>query len=223
MILLFCLQRPEILSYNDLAIQWGLRMVYHHRQITKELFAKYKRRFSPCGSVASLYLWAIACGAVEGMRITKNKLQKLNRPAAIHQSQNVFSRIINELKKIMNKNQETKQLHTALYTATAILAVLAMVFAALDYRKPNPLCQTLAITFFTTFYHFFIRFFVSTITYLPLRNSAKKNSRKSCTPKSACRNGKNICQPITHRNLTCATARRRKSLRKPAVPKSTIC
>ncbi len=70
----------------------------------------------------------------------------------------------------MNKNQETKQLHTALYTATAILAVLAMVFAALDYRKPNPLCQTLAITFFTTFYHFFIRFFVSIITYLPLRN-----------------------------------------------------
>lgn len=68
MILLFCLQRPEILSYNDLAIQRGLRMVYHHRQITKELFAKYKRRFSPCGSVASLYLWAIACGAVEGMR-----------------------------------------------------------------------------------------------------------------------------------------------------------
>lgn len=70
----------------------------------------------------------------------------------------------------MNKNQETKQLHTALYTATAILAALAMVFAALDYCKPNPLCQTLAITFFTTFYHFFIRFFVSTITYLPLRN-----------------------------------------------------
>ncbi len=68
MILLFCLQRPDILSYNDLAIQRGLRMVYHHRQITKELFAKYKRRFSPCGSVASLYLWAIACGAVEGMR-----------------------------------------------------------------------------------------------------------------------------------------------------------
>ena len=29
MILLFCLQRPDIFSYDDLAIQRGLRMVYH--------------------------------------------------------------------------------------------------------------------------------------------------------------------------------------------------
>lgn len=32
MILLFCLQRPDILSYDDLAIQRGLRMLYHHRK-----------------------------------------------------------------------------------------------------------------------------------------------------------------------------------------------
>ena len=31
MILLFCLQRPDIFSFDDLAIQRGLRMVYHHR------------------------------------------------------------------------------------------------------------------------------------------------------------------------------------------------
>ena len=31
MILLFCLQRPDIFSYDDLAIQRGLRMVYRHR------------------------------------------------------------------------------------------------------------------------------------------------------------------------------------------------
>ena len=29
MILLFCMQRPNIFSYDDLAIQRGLRMVYH--------------------------------------------------------------------------------------------------------------------------------------------------------------------------------------------------
>lgn len=68
MILLFCLQRPDVLSYGDLAIQRGLRMVYHHRRITPELFARYRRRFSPCGSVASLYLWAVAGGAIPGMR-----------------------------------------------------------------------------------------------------------------------------------------------------------
>jgi DNA-3-methyladenine glycosylase II len=62
MILLFCLQRPDVLSYGDLAIQRGLRMVYHHREITPKIFERYRRRFSPCGSVASLYLWAVASG-----------------------------------------------------------------------------------------------------------------------------------------------------------------
>lgn len=46
MILLFCLQRPDIFSYDDLAIQRGLRMVYHHRAIDRKLFEKYRRRFS---------------------------------------------------------------------------------------------------------------------------------------------------------------------------------
>ena len=48
MILLFCLQRPDIFSYNDLAIHRGMRMVYHHRKISKKLFEKYRRRLSPC-------------------------------------------------------------------------------------------------------------------------------------------------------------------------------
>ena len=67
MILLFCLQRPDILSYDDLAILRGLRMVYHHRSIDRRLFEKYRRRFSPYGSVASLYLWAVAGGAIPEM------------------------------------------------------------------------------------------------------------------------------------------------------------
>ncbi len=68
MILLFCLQRPDIFSYDDLAIQRGLRMVYHHRKIDRKLFEKYRRRFSPYCSVASLYLWAVAGGAVPRMK-----------------------------------------------------------------------------------------------------------------------------------------------------------
>ena len=73
MILLFCMQRPDVFSYDDLAIQRGLRMVYHHRRIDRKLFEKYRRRFSPYCSVASLYLWAVAGGAVEGMRDYKPK------------------------------------------------------------------------------------------------------------------------------------------------------
>ena len=68
MILLFCMQRPDVLSYDDLAIQRGLRMVYHHRKIDRRLFEKYRRRFSPYGSVASLYLWAVSGGAIPELR-----------------------------------------------------------------------------------------------------------------------------------------------------------
>ena len=73
MILLFCLQRPDIFSYDDLAIQRGLRMIYHHREIGRERFEKYRRRFSPYCSVASLYLWAIAGGAIPEMKDYKPK------------------------------------------------------------------------------------------------------------------------------------------------------
>ena len=68
MILLFCLQRPDIFSFDDLAIQRGLRMVYHHREISRERFEKYRRRFSPYCSVASLYFWAVAGGAIPEMK-----------------------------------------------------------------------------------------------------------------------------------------------------------
>ena len=68
MLLLFCLQRPDILSYGDLAILRGMRMVYHHRKIDKKKFEMYHRRLSPYGSVASLYFWAVAGGAIPGMK-----------------------------------------------------------------------------------------------------------------------------------------------------------
>ena len=68
MILLFCLQRPDVFSYDDLAIQRGLRMVYHHREIGRKLFEKYRRRFSPYCSAASLYLWAVSGGAIPEMK-----------------------------------------------------------------------------------------------------------------------------------------------------------
>lgn len=76
MILLFCVQRPNIFSYDDLAIQRGLRMVYHHRAIDRKRFEVYRRRFSPYCSVASLYLWAVSGGAIPEMRDYKPKTKK---------------------------------------------------------------------------------------------------------------------------------------------------
>ena len=68
MLMTFAMQRPDIISFGDLAILRGLRMLYHHRKITRELFDKYKRRYSPYATVASLYLWAIAGGAILELR-----------------------------------------------------------------------------------------------------------------------------------------------------------
>ena len=65
MILLFCLQRPDIFSFGDLAILRGMRMVYRHKEIDRKRFEMYRRRFSPYCSVASLYFWAVAGGALE--------------------------------------------------------------------------------------------------------------------------------------------------------------
>ena len=67
-ILLFCLQRPNILSFDDLAIRRGMRMVYHHRKIDKKMFEKYRKRLSPYCSVASFYFWAVAGGAIPNMK-----------------------------------------------------------------------------------------------------------------------------------------------------------
>ena len=83
MILLFCLQRPNIFSYDDLAIQRGLRMVYHHRDIDRKLFERYRRRFSPYCSVASLYLWAVAGGAIPDMKDYKPKTKKKKKSSEV--------------------------------------------------------------------------------------------------------------------------------------------
>ena len=60
MLMIFSMQRKNILSWGDLAIQRALRNLYRHREITPKLFEKYRQRYSPYASVASLYLWAVS-------------------------------------------------------------------------------------------------------------------------------------------------------------------
>lgn len=67
MLMTFSLQRPNVISYGDLAIRRGLRMLYRHRVIDRARFEKYRRRYAPYATVASLYLWAVAGGAVAGL------------------------------------------------------------------------------------------------------------------------------------------------------------
>lgn len=67
MMLIFTLERRDVLSFGDFGIRRGLRMLYRHKEITPELFERYRRRYSPCCSLASLYLWEIAGGALKGV------------------------------------------------------------------------------------------------------------------------------------------------------------
>ena len=64
MLMIFCLRRPDIVSYGDLAILRGMRMLYRRRTIDRRTFDRCRRRYSPYGTTASLYLWAVAGGAL---------------------------------------------------------------------------------------------------------------------------------------------------------------
>lgn len=56
MLLLNSLERPNVVSWGDLAIRRGMINLYGLAAITKQQFEQYKERYSPYGSVASLYL-----------------------------------------------------------------------------------------------------------------------------------------------------------------------
>lgn len=63
MLLIFCLQRPDVLAFDDFGIRKGLCLLHGLPALTKEQFSEYRARYSPYGTAASLYLWAIAGGA----------------------------------------------------------------------------------------------------------------------------------------------------------------
>jgi DNA-3-methyladenine glycosylase II len=60
MLLIFSLSRPDVVSYKDLAICRGMKNIYGLKELPKEKFERYRKRYSPYGSVASLYLWAFS-------------------------------------------------------------------------------------------------------------------------------------------------------------------
>lgn len=62
MLLIFSLQRRDVMSYADFGIRKGLCTLYDLPELTQAQFNAYRQRFSPHGSLASLYLWEIAAG-----------------------------------------------------------------------------------------------------------------------------------------------------------------
>lgn len=66
MLMIFSMQRPDVISFGDLAIRRGMCMLYDFDTIDKATFEVYRKLYSPYASVASLYIWAVAGGALQG-------------------------------------------------------------------------------------------------------------------------------------------------------------
>ena len=64
MVLIFSMNRMDILSYGDFGIKNGIKILYNKEEITKDLFEKSRKRYSPYGSVASIYLWEVSGGCL---------------------------------------------------------------------------------------------------------------------------------------------------------------
>jgi DNA-3-methyladenine glycosylase II len=60
MLLISSLCRPDVLSWGDLAIRRGMMNLYRHKTLPRERFERYRRRYAPYGTTASLYLWALS-------------------------------------------------------------------------------------------------------------------------------------------------------------------
>lgn len=64
MLSIFVLGRPDILSFKDLGIRRGIMMLNHLDSLTESEFEAYRKRYSPYGTLASLYLWRIKDGGL---------------------------------------------------------------------------------------------------------------------------------------------------------------
>ncbi len=60
MLLIFSLCRPDVVSWGDLAIRRGMMRLYGLKELSRPRFDRFRKRYSPYGSVASLYLWAVS-------------------------------------------------------------------------------------------------------------------------------------------------------------------
>jgi DNA-3-methyladenine glycosylase II len=60
MLLILSMERRDIVSWGDMAIRRGMARLYGLDTLTKEQFEENRRRYSPYGSVASIFLWKLS-------------------------------------------------------------------------------------------------------------------------------------------------------------------
>lgn len=62
MLLMFSLERPDVISWHDLALRRGLMRLHQlsAEDLNRDKYESYRRLYSPYGTIASFYLWHIA-------------------------------------------------------------------------------------------------------------------------------------------------------------------
>nr|WP_297283397.1 DNA-3-methyladenine glycosylase [uncultured Agathobaculum sp.] len=66
MLLIFSLERPDVLAFDDFGIRKGMCRLYGLEDLTRAQFEKYRARYAPYATVAGLYLWEIAAQKKDG-------------------------------------------------------------------------------------------------------------------------------------------------------------
>ncbi len=66
MLLIFSLERPDVLAFDDFGIRKGMCRLYGLDELTRAQFEQYRARYSPYATVAGLYLWEIAAQKKDG-------------------------------------------------------------------------------------------------------------------------------------------------------------
>lgn len=63
MMLIFSYARQDVLSISDFGVRTGIMKLKKKKDMPQSDFEKLKKRYSPHGTAASIYFWAIADGA----------------------------------------------------------------------------------------------------------------------------------------------------------------
>lgn len=66
MLLIFSLERPNVLAFDDFGIRKGICRLYGLDELTRAQFEEYRARYSPYATVAGLYFWEIAAQKKDG-------------------------------------------------------------------------------------------------------------------------------------------------------------
>ncbi len=59
MLLIFSLQRPDVISYDDLGIRKGMQLLYGIDNVRRKDFLRLSEAYHPYATIASFYLWYV--------------------------------------------------------------------------------------------------------------------------------------------------------------------